>query len=310
MIVLSFVLFLKGFSDVENKGAMSYNIIIIGSIVVLCIVAWLGGVHMKNYQTALDRYRAAADEGDTAARRKLGRILLEDGLRYLEDGVLQGNAEALDILSAVLKEANRLLYKGMKQSQSVNVIDETDFSKVQPGNVIYFGRNADKNEAMPWRVLDVQEGKVLLLSEDILEYKAFHDKWGIVTWENASIRKYLNTDFMDKTFSDKEKFIISTTRVVAHENPMCNTDPGRDTKDKVFLLSAVEVEKYFPVNMDRKCSYCMTGKKNNSRPSWWWLRSPGFNEANAASVGEDGGFAYSYVRDVRGGIRPALWVEA
>ena len=35
MIVLSFVLFLKGFSDVENKGAMSYNIIIIGSIVVL-----------------------------------------------------------------------------------------------------------------------------------------------------------------------------------------------------------------------------------------------------------------------------------
>ena len=265
---------------------------------------------MKNYQTALDRYRAAADDGDTAARRKLGRILLEEGLRYLEDGVLHGDAEALDILSATLAEANKLVYKGRKQSEGVNVVDETDFSSVKVGDVIYFGRYPDKNEAMPWRVLDIQEGKVLLLSEDILEYRAFHDKWGIVTWETASIRKYLNSDFMDNAFSDKERFIISTTRVVAHENPMCNTDPGRDTRDKVFLLSAVEVEKYFPINLDRKCFHCMTSKKNNARASWWWLRSPGFNEANAASVWEDGTFAYSYVRDVRGGIRPALWVEA
>ena len=264
---------------------------------------------MKNYQTALERYREAAENGDLAASRKLGKVLLEEGLRYMEAAALNGDGEALEILSAVLDSANKLLYKGQKQ-EGRSLLAETDFSQVQAGDVVLFGRHIRKDEPMAWKVLDVKEGRVLLLSEDILEYRAFHDKWGLVTWESASIRKYLNGDFLARAFSDKERFIIATTKVEAHENPMCNTDPGRDTRDKVFLLSAVEAERYFPVNLDRRCFYCFADRKAGARPSWWWLRSPGFNEANAASVWEDGTFAYSYVRDVRGGIRPALWVEA
>ena len=264
---------------------------------------------MKNYQTALERYREAAEDGDMAAGRKLGKVLLEEGLRYLEAAALSGDAEALEILSGALASANKLLYKGQKQDGR-ELPSETDFSRVHIGDVVFFGRHVSKDEPISWQVLAVQEGRVLLLSKDILEYRAFHEKWGLVTWESASIRKYLNGDFLARAFSDKERFIIATTKVEAHENPMCNTDPGRDTRDKVFLLSAVEAEKYFPVNLDRRCFYCFADRKAGARAGWWWLRSPGFNEANAASVWEDGTFSYSYSRDVRGGIRPALWVEA
>lgn len=132
---------------------------------------------MKNYQTALERYREDAENGDLAASRKLGKVLLEEGLRYLEAAALNGDGEALEILSAVLDSANKLLYKGQKQDGR-SLLAETDFSQVQAGDVVLFGRHISKDEPMAWKVLDVQEGRVLLLSEDILEYRAFHDKWG------------------------------------------------------------------------------------------------------------------------------------
>ena len=92
---------------------------------------------MKNYQTALERYREAAENGDLAASRKLGKVLLEEGLRYMEAAALNGDGEALEILSAVLDSANKLLYKGQKQ-EGRSLLAETDFSQVQAGDVVLF----------------------------------------------------------------------------------------------------------------------------------------------------------------------------
>ena len=52
---------------------------------------------MKNYQTALERYREAAENGDLAASRKLGKVLLEACLLYLGPAALSGDGEALEI---------------------------------------------------------------------------------------------------------------------------------------------------------------------------------------------------------------------
>ena len=48
-----------------------------------------------------------------------------------------------------------------------------------------------------WIVLDVQDGKALLLSEDVLEERAYQPQGGDVTWESSDIRKYLNTEFFN-----------------------------------------------------------------------------------------------------------------
>ena len=67
-------------------------------------------------------------------------------------------------------------------------------------------------------------------------------------------------------------------------------------KDELFLLSVEEYEKY-------KGVIPVIG-------SWWWLRSPGHDSYDAASVNDGGSVdAYGFnVIDARG-IRPALRVQ-
>lgn len=43
--------------------------------------------------------------------------------------------------------------------------------------------------------------------------------------------------------------------------------------------------------------------------SWWWLRSPGHEQYDAARVGADGSLYYHDVRDSSGAVRPAIWVD-
>ena len=44
---------------------------------------------------------------------------------------------------------------------------------------------------------------------------------------------------------------------------------------------------------------------------WWWLRSPGNNQNNAANVNNDGGVGSNGSRVNRDnyGVRPALWID-
>ena len=47
--------------------------------------------------------------------------------------------------------------------------------------------------------------------------------------------------------------MIPTVTVSANKNPKYDTDPGNTAKDRVFLLSIVEAEKYFTSDEARKC---------------------------------------------------------
>ena len=262
---------------------------------------------MKNYSIAIERYGEAADSGDAAAQRKLGKVLLAEGLRYMMESIQAGELDAVEELEELLEGGQDTLF-AIRHSQSTDG-QTTDTSDMQVGATVCMGHVPGRDNPIEWQVLDIQENKALMLSKYVLEYRPFHERWGIVTWENSSIRKYLNTEFLEDAFSEQDRHRIEKSKVKADENPMCNTDPGNDTKDKIFLLSVLEAQKYMPVNQGRRCTYVFGDKTRNARCSWWWLRSPGFNEANAASAGDDGSFQYSYVRDVRGGIRPAIWLK-
>ena len=265
-----------------------------------------GGIYMVDYSTAIERYAAAAKKGDAAAMAFLGQSLLSEGIGYLTSSARYGNQEALDILEELLEHGHSRLLAAREGVHQAGKLLNT--SEIQPGSIVQFGHSSLKDEPLDWQVLEVHDDRALLLSRYVLEYRPFHDRWGLVTWENSSLRKYLNDEFWHVAFTEEERQSIARILVKADENPMCNTDPGNDTKDRVFLLSVVEAQKYFAVNHNRQCTY-YSGGRQSTRPSWWWLRSPGFNEANAASVGDDGSFQYSYVRDIRGGIRPAIWLK-
>lgn len=172
-----------------------------------------------------------------------------------------------------------------------------------------------------WRVLDVQNGKALLLAEEILEKRPYHSPGGSVTWETCGLRGYLNGEFL-QTFSGPEQSRIVQTVNANKDNPWYGTQGGNRTADRVFLLSIEEVVKYFGDSdklwRQSENEYCIDDRYNDERKAnygskawWWWLRSPGSSGYDAADVDLDGSLSL-YGRSVRGfegGVRPALWLN-
>lgn len=188
------------------------------------------------------------------------------------------------------------------------------------GDIIPFGEYS-------WRVLDVQDDRALLLSEHIIERKAYHDHWdGTVTWETSMIRYYLNNQFLN-SFGTEERARIVEARVVNNDNPWWfGMSGGNDTNDRIFLLSIEEVVKYFGdsgqlwnQNHPDNERWGISDQYNTERialdihgnVSWWWLRSPGFGNVFAAIVCSVGGLRIygNFVVIGPGGVRPALWLE-
>ena len=130
------------------------------------------------------------------------------------------------------------------------------------------------------------------------------------------MRKWLNGTFLNAAFSSVEQNSIISSSVTADKNPKYNTSPGKNTTDKVFLLSITEVNKYFRSGNARQCQgteycYAQGANKDGNGNCWWWLRSPGYFSNRAAYVNLGGSVniygTSVYVDD--SAVRPALWIN-
>lgn len=160
--------------------------------------------------------------------------------------------------------------------------DETPWG----GSEVYYG---DKL----WHVLDPNhdsngtEGGAFLFSDELQGTKVYNDPYKSITWEGCTLRQYMNgTDneggagtLLGDSFTVKEQNAINTTTVQNPQNIYYSTSGGNSTDDKLFLLSLAEVQKV---------SYGFGSMTTRAASSGWWLRSPGMNDCNAASVGRVG----------------------
>ena len=199
---------------------------------------------------------------------------------------------------------------------------------VNIGDRIQFGN-------FEWRVLDVHETNALIITEHVIEQRAFHSSMEIITWERSDIRKYLNGTFYN-TFSLTEQEKILETKLTDRDNPWYNTKYGNDTEDYIFLLSYDEVVKYFGDSGDLKnrkgvdegiglpYGDAISDEYNKARhvfdlsgfDAWWWLRSPGgprdHTERDHVTAGSVGNVIFLCGDDIcrdDGGVRPALWLS-
>jgi len=215
------------------------------------------------------------------------------------------------------------------------MVDSADSSSP---NFIMFG-------GIKWRILDVRDDRILILSEYVLERRRFHIReegqstwfrFGLQTpWEASDIRQYLNEEFYERTFSQEEKARIIETALQNDGNPWFdNWGAGRDTMDKVFLLSATEVLKYFGGDSEQIDSEALrvhpnilTDQFNSARIArnlngvavYWWLRTigrGGFWGTQVANISADGSIDFPGApachREVYAvyGVRPAMWITA
>lgn len=197
---------------------------------------------------------------------------------------------------------------------------------VEVGDVYTFGAyQQDKNtsnskEPIKWLVLAKEDNKILLISEKALDCQKYNDSCADVTWETCSLRKWLNSTFLNAAFSTAEQKKIVSTTVSTDKYPNCNADSGIVTTDKVFLLSYNETKQYFENSEARKCVPTAYAKANGAKTNnsytkdgvatcWWWLRSPGGFQNRAARVYYGGATGYwgGSVDDGNGCVRPALW---
>ena len=80
-----------------------------------------------------------------------------------------------------------------------------------------------------WRVLDIIDGKLLVISERIIDARRFDETTS--NYNKSEIKKWLESDFKNEAFTTDEASNI----------------------DKIYLLSKDEVKKYFKTDEERKC---------------------------------------------------------
>ncbi|MFT9497250.1 DUF6273 domain-containing protein [Anaerosolibacter sp.] len=184
-----------------------------------------------------------------------------------------------------------------------------------------------------WRVLDIQNNTALIITEDIIEQRAYHDAYKDITWADCALRKYLNGEFYDKfNATDKSRIIPVINK--NPDNQWYGSKGGADTQDSVFLLSIEEVVcKYFGdsssklQNRRKNQKYWFERKdENNSKRKskfesygwWWWLRSPGRVNVKAVYIHGDGNIGIQGNNilkgnisdgECKGGVRPCLWLK-
>lgn len=122
------------------------------------------------------------------------------------------------------------------------------------GDSVFFGAYEQDNdlsngyEPIEWKVISVSDDKAVLLSDKILDFSVFKNMNPSlecnVHWNNSFIRSWLNNEFYNMAFSEKETGYIKESLLEKEENPIDYSRFCDSTYDKVFLLSLSELHEY------------------------------------------------------------------
>ena len=265
----------------------------------------------EKYEEAIAAFKALNGYGDSATQIKECAYRKAEKLRR-KDRYIDAYNEYLTISD----------YKNVSETlRDKNFLKEVFKEVFSAGTYLAFGsypqtKTGNDDTPIEWLILESDGETALLISRYALDCKLYNEKKEDTTWETCTLRGWLNNEFFNKAFSAEEKQSILQSDVSADKNPEYSTNPGNATKDKVFLLSVVEANKFFKSKDARKCAptdyaiqqgaYTSDSSKVEGRKAcWWWLRSPGSDSDFAAFVTYGGSisdrgtrvnFSYSAVR--------------
>ncbi len=218
----------------------------------------------------------------------------------------------------VVMNSCRPIYTSSSQDGS-NYHERNGYS---PKNTYYF-----KWEPMEWRVLGKSNDGVYVMSEKLIDSQAYHYYDEDSTWENCSLRNWLNNEFYNLVFSKSEKSSIKYTYLNNENNPYNSTNGGNATNDYIWIPSysdmintnygfSADAGDYDSNRLGKGTDYAkMQGLYvNSSGYSWWWLRTPGKSSNSLMGV-YDEGYIYNYssyfsFNATDEGIRPAFIIKS
>ena len=200
---------------------------------------------------------------------------------------------------------------------------------------------------MRWRVLDLREGKALLLADRMPDCVPFHGADEEVAWQDCTLRSWLNgygaqanrlgrdytgVGLIDRAFTEAERAAILTTRCENAANRTYGTGSGADTEDRLFILSNGQVfegeeagrygfhpgrdyddpAKRFTSTLYAKLMGAWWSPVEAYRGnSFWFMRTSGYTPRSVTYVC-DFGYIYSkgtLVTCGDAGVLPAMWID-
>lgn len=297
---------------------------------------------LKNEITALKEEKEKIEQQQCSTETEVAEALKK----------LQNEKNALEEARNALKktEEEKKLANQKKWSDD-EIIREASAQVVDYVTLGHYPQTESGEDITPieWLILERDGQKALLISKYGLDAKPYNTEYTDVTWEECTLRTWLNDIFYNKAFSADEQAAILTTNVDNSKKQSYSdwyTSGGNDTQDKVFLLSYAEANKYFDVkkefvssrNMksriaptayaiaqgaDIKISstvYTVAQKANinlnssnktinGTNSGSWWLRLPGGPLNYAEHVYICGSLFRNRVSDASISVRPAMWVN-
>ena len=232
-------------------------------------------------------------------------------------------------------DAAYALLDGMEYKNSAEIAEDcllraqkAGLADVTVGATVRFGLYEQDNdpsngpEQIEWLVLAVEGDNALVVSKYALEPRPYNEELYLtnsykrVTWSTCQLRSWLNGDFFQAAFSPEHQALILMSEVKADKNPNADVDPGRDTKDRIFILSATEADRYFDSDSARTCpgtAYCLARSKETENGACrWWLRTSGVENDGSVSVvtakGEIFLVGFSCGHEPNPAVRPAMWI--
>ena len=178
--------------------------------------------------------------------------------------------------------------------------DAEAFAALSAGDTILFGRYDQDNdpengaEGIEWIVLDVRDGTATLMTRYVLDARAFNGLGMYLSWDECSLRQWLNGAFLNDSFTEEERAVIRQTTVTADVNPMYpDAETGADTEDRVYLLSINEAAEYFgnisiapglPTRTAVANGIYVSNTVGSIGTTTWWLRTTGGYDDRAAYI--------------------------
>jgi len=217
-----------------------------------------------------------------------------------------------------LKEMPPIVYRaGAKRANPL-----PDIASLNVGDTVELGRFPQdltlNMQPIVWRVIDSVDGRKLLLAEKGL-ISLYHEDLGSkeADWSKCAVRHLLQHDFLNTAFDEEEKSCIQAVALSNKGRKDLNIPDGVDTKDTLFLLSADEVEKYFPEDSMSRAArteyaasqYSYYGKRGVH--DCWLLRTRGGSKSSNQLCVECGNGEMSMFGTLyhTAAIRPAVWVK-
>lgn len=159
-------------------------------------------------------------------------------------------------------------------------------------------------EPLNWRILDETDDQILLLADQVIDCRYYHNTDEAAAWQTSDLCQWLNGYFLETALTDKTDMVQETSL------------------GKVFLLDSDQLNRYLLMQPDYTTddiriactpyARCMGAYSTPTGDAWWYLRYEE-NEEFTLRTGSMDGVSISGImahgENIGTGIRPAVVIN-